>query len=489
MALRSRSTRTASAASTPPTPQIGAFPSTHKDRFPATGRLRRPGRWAALVAVAGLAVGGTAAPGNATEANGPHATTAVLDWNAAAGRAAVAACLAPTNNPLTESRMYAMAQLAVHDAINAVRPHAEAYATRFRAPAWASLDAAVAAASHDVMVSVFHDFPEPFGQACGDQGAASVEDFYATSLADIPTGAAKQAGLAAGHRAANAVIALRAGDGSTTPLTDPTFPQGTQPGQWRFTPGAPFAFAPGWGSVRPFGLTSAGQFRSAAPHALDSTAYARDLNEIKAFGGDGLSSPTVRTPAQTETAEFWVESSPLAWNRMARNVAQAARLDPWQQARLLGLLNIALADGYISSFAQKYDQLFWRPVTAIRLADTDGNPATTADPGWTPLEQTPPIPDHDSAHAVEGGAGSMVLRQVIGRDHFPIAQCSTTLPAGCDSDAPVVHHFDTFSQAAAENSVSRIWVGFHFRWATVQGQLHGEAIGRYIANHLLQPLH
>src|SRR6478735_3605003 len=135
-------------------------------------------------------------------------------------------CLAPTNNPLVESRLYAMTQLAVHDALNAVSPHAESYASHFRAPRWSSLDAAVAAASHDAMLAVFRHFPEPFGQACGDLGAASVEQFYVSSLARVPDGPAKQAGLAVGHRAASAVLALRTGDGSTTPLIDPDFPQG-----------------------------------------------------------------------------------------------------------------------------------------------------------------------------------------------------------------------------------------------------------------------
>ena len=147
---------------------------------------------------------------------------------------------------------------------------------------------------------------------------------------------------------------------------------------------------------------------------MTSAAYARDYNEIKRLGGDGVTTPTSRTPKQTETALFWVESSPLSWNRLARSIALRGRLDVWEQARLFGLLNIALADGYISSFAQKYAQEFWRPITAIRLGDTDGNKRTTADPGWTPLLTTPPVPDHDSAHAVEGGAAAMVLRGCSG---------------------------------------------------------------------------
>ena len=148
-----------------------------------------------------------------------------------------------------------------------------------------------------------------------------------------------------------------------------------------------------------------------------------------------------------------------------------------------------MADGYVGSFAQKYDQLAWRPVTAIRLADTDGNPATTVDPTWTPLATTPPIPDHDSAHAVQGGAAATVLRRFFGDRPVAFATCSTTLPAGgCATADPTLHRFHRFSEAAAENSASRIYIGFHFRWATVQGQRHGERIGSYVAATLLQPL-
>lgn len=411
--------------------------------------------------------------------------TAVTDWNAAAGRAAVAACIAPVDNPLTESRMYAMTQIAVHDALNAIDRRSEPYAADFRAPRGASVNAAVAAAAHDVLVAVFSAFPEPFGQTCGDKGVESVESAYTAALARVPQGVSKSEGLAAGHRAARAVIALRTGDGSLTPLIVPDFPQGTRPGQWRFTLDRPFAYAPGWGSVRPFALRNADQLRSDPPRALTSVAYARDLNQVKALGGDGA--PTRRTAAQTETALFWLESSPLAWNRIARTLAATSHLDPWEQARLLGLLNVALADGYIGSFAQKFDQLFWRPETAIRLANTDGNPATTADPDWKPLVTTPPIPDHDSAHAVEGGAASMVFRQFFGTDRYVFTQCSNTLPANtCATSQPTTHRFTSFSQAADENSISRVLIGFHFRWATTQGQEHGEDIGRYVVSSVME---
>ena len=166
--------------------------------------------------------------------------------------------------------------------------------------------------------------------------------------------------------------------------------------------------------MTPFVLEDSAQFRPGPPYSVTSRKYAADVNEVQALGGDGLTTPSVRTDEQTEIAYFWVESSPLAWNRIARTVARSQHVDLWEHARLFGLLNMALADGYIGSFDTKYDYNFWRPVTAIREAATDGNPRTIADPTWTPLVTTPPIPDYDSAHSVEGGAAAVVLARVLG---------------------------------------------------------------------------
>jgi hypothetical protein len=185
-----------------------------------------------------------------------------------------------------------------------------------------------------------------------------------------------------------------------------------------------------------------------------------------------------------------VESSPLRWNRIARTVSAARSLDPWQEARLFGLLNIALADGYVSSFETKYHSNYWRPVTAIRTADSDGNPHTSADPTWSPLVPTPPIPDHDSAHSVEGGAAAAVLTQFFGTDHIGFAACSLTLPPGstCTDASPKLRQYRSFSQAADENALSRILVGFHFRNAVEAGTEHGRKIGNRAVHLYLRPV-
>ena len=436
-------------------------------------------------AIAATALTAVVAPANAHRA---VRSDAVIAWNANAGKAAIAACIAPVDNPLHESRLYAMTHVAIHDALNAIDRRSRPYAYNARAKRGASLDAAVAAAARDVLVTLLGQLPAPFPQACIDAGVASVEADYTTALSAIPDGRPKTRGVELGRAAAAAILGLRAADGSDTPLLDPAYPQGTLPGEWRFTPDRPFAFAPGWGAVTPFVLRDSSQFRPGPPYKVTSRRYAADLNEVKALGGDGVTTPSARTPEQTEMALFWVESSPLQWNRIARTVS--ARLDPWAQARLFALLNMALADGYVSSFETKYHYDYWRPVTAIRAADADGNPRTSADPTWTPLVTTPPIPDYDSAHAVQGGAGATVLKRFFGTDRIGFSTCSLTLPAGgrCTDPSPITRSYASFSAAAAENGISRILVGFHFRKAVDEGIEHGNRIGDLAVDRFLRPV-
>ena len=426
---------------------------------------------------------------------------AVTDWNANAGAAAIAACISPSDDPLHESRLYAMLHLAVHDALNAIDRRSSPYAYDAAAPAGTSPDAATAAAAHDVLVSQLQRIGAPFSPQCIAAGVARAEADYARALATIADGPAKTQGISLGQAAAAAIIAKRANDGSDTPLVDPNFAQGTSPGEWRFTPGFPIAFAPGWGNVKPFVLKDPAQFRPGPPLAVSCDGkhpknragcrkYAADLNEIKALGGDGIGTHSARTEEQTEIALFWVESSPLQWNRIARGVSRAQGLDGWRNARLFALLNMALADGYVASFATKYHYLFWRPVTAIHEAANDGNPATHADPAWTPLRPTPPIPEYESAHSVQGAAAAAVMKRVFGRDHVHFATCSLTLPAGstCNDVTPVQRGYRGFWHAAEENGISRIYVGFHFRDAVDKGLEHGRRIGDWAVDHALRPL-
>ena len=166
-------------------------------------------------------------------------------------------------------------------------------------------------------------------------------------------------------------------------------------------------------------------------------------------------------------------------------------LDLWENARLFGLLNMALADGYIAMAASKNHYNYWRPITAIQTADTDGNPDTTGDPTWTPLRPTPPDQDYASGHSIEGGAAAEVLKQFFGTDRIGFQDCGVTLPAGstCSDPSPVLRSYSSFSQAAAENAYSRILIGFHFRKAVEEGTAYGRKIGKRAVNRYLRPVH
>ena len=390
-------------------------------------------------------------------------------------------------NPLFESRVYAITHAAIHDALNAIDRRYEPYAFHGSVTPGASPEAAVATAAYQVLINQFnllraYDFPSQ---------QAMLDAAYTSSLALIPNGPAKVQGIAVGTSAANAILRLRANDGwDKQVLLDTGYPQGTAPGEFRFIPGTNFAFLPMWGNLPPFALFRANQFRPGPPHRIDSNRYAEDFNEIKDLGGDGVTTPSARTPEQTQIALFWLESAPLGWNRIARILAASTRLGLWESARLHGLLNLALADGYITNWDTKHHYNRWRPITAIREAATDGNPDTKADPRWTSLAPTPPGPEYDSGHALEGGAAAAIFKRFFGTDNISFATCSTTLPAvsTCNDPKPVTRSFTSFSQAARENALSRILVGYHFRNAINRGLRHGRKVGRHTFEQFLRPL-
>jgi PAP2 superfamily len=409
----------------------------------------------------------------------------VTAWNA---KATIATCIIG----LHESRLYAMMHLAIHDALNTITRRFRPYMLDMQGPSGASAKAAVATAAHDVLVPtlkhlvpVFDQLPDI--QACIHASMDSLDADYAAALADIPDGAPKTQGIVIGQAAAAVILALRVADGADTLVLDFDYPQGTEPGAYRFTPEAPFAFSPGWGQVTPFGLHDGAQFRPGPPYAVTSPKYTADFNEVKRLGARGS---TTRTVDQTQIARFWLESSPLQWNRIARTASATVGLDMWENARLFALLNVALADGYIGSWETKYHYNYWRPETAIQTAATDGNPDTVPDEDWVPLEPTPGIPDYDSGHSIQAGAGSQVLKRFFKTDTFRFSTCSTTLPAGetCNDASPVMRSYSSFSQAAEENGLSRIYVGFHFRKAVKEGIAHGQKIANWAVNHYLKPV-
>jgi hypothetical protein len=359
-----------------------------------------------------------------------------------------------------------MTHAAIHDALNAIDRRYKPYALDRRAEPGASPDAAVAAAAHDVLVA---QLPTQ---------RATLDAAYTASLASIADGPAKTKGVAIGQTAAAAILALRSADGSTAPMP---YTPGTAPGNYQLTPPnfAP-AVLPKWGSVTPFTLKSGAQFRPDPPKFFDLTSaeYTADYNEVKAIGD--LNSAT-RTAEQSEIARFWYEGSPNGWNRIARVVAAQKELDPWQNARLFGLLNFAMADGFIAGFDAKYFYDFWRPVTAIRAGATDNNPATVADPAWTAFLVTPAAPDYTSTHSVLGAAAAETLARFFGADSI-----SFTTTSGAPFPG-IPRSYTSFSQAARENADSRVYAGIHFRTACRDGLIHGAQVGRYAFEHALQP--
>jgi hypothetical protein len=392
-------------------------------------------------------------------------------------------------DPLHEARLYAMMHVAIHDALNAIDRRSRPYAYNVQGNAGASKEAAIAAAARNVLVPVIKRIP--FSPACIQAGIDSVEADYAAAVNVIPNGVAKTQGIQTGEASAAAIVALRASDGSERPLLDPNYPQGTEPGEFRFPPNTSAAFAPEWGKVTPFVLNHASQFRPGPSYKVSSKKYAADFNEVKLLGADGVHTASTRTPDQTQIALFWLESSPLAWNRMARTVSASRGLALWENARLFGLLNLALADGYIANADTKVRYNFWRPVTAVHLANDDGNPETVGDPTWTPLEPNYPNPDYDSGHSLEGGAAAEVFKKFFGTDNIGFRACSFTLPPGqrCTDPTPVFREYRSFSQAENENAFSRILAGLHFRNATEEGVKHGRKIGNRVVNLFLRPVH
>jgi hypothetical protein len=294
----------------------------------------------------------------------PASGDAVTVWSANAGVAATAACIAPLANPLHESRIYAMMHVAIHDALNAIDRRSRPYAFDVQAEAGASPDAAVAAAARDVLVALIAQLPlELLTQACIDAGVASAEAAYTAALLAIPDNEAKTEGIAVGQAAAAAILDMRAEDGAVGPFLNFACPQETNPGEYQCTPGTPFIAFQVWKNVTPFVLRHSSQFRPGPPYAVTMKKYTADFNEVKSLGGDDVTTPSSRSADQTQIALFWYESSPLKWNRIARTVSAGQGLTMWENARLFGLLNMALADGYIAMVDTKNHYNYWRPIT------------------------------------------------------------------------------------------------------------------------------
>ncbi|MBK8097067.1 MAG: phosphatase PAP2 family protein [Planctomycetes bacterium] len=389
----------------------------------------------------------------------------VLDWNGAA----LAAIRSGGTPPPAAARNLAILHSAIHDAVNGIGGRYEQYLVPPNVPQNANKPAAVIAAAHDVLVVLY------------PTQAATFDTLQTTQLATIPDGARKAAGVAWGQFVAQTMIASRVGDGSTAPAS---YPGSTTPGLWR--PTISFggvvrpALLPQWGGVRPFALNSGQQFRPPAPPALSSFQYGLETLHVQYFGE---SDESFRTADQTEIANFWgygpgTSTPPGHWNQIATEVAHARPRSLAEHARTFALLNIAMADAAICSWDCKYVYGLWRPITAIQLADTDGNPLTNVDADWTPLLPTPPFPEYTSGHSTFSGAAAAVLASAYGD--------RTRFSAGSDDLPGVRRSYTSFTGAAWESGISRIYGGIHFWSANVNGLLGGWHVGQWAVDHKLR---
>ena len=370
--------------------------------------------------------------------------------------------------PPKATRGLAMVHLAIYDAVNAITGEGSPYLVSETPAPGTSAEAAAVAAVYTMQRNLWPEFTTVF--------EAAYEGYQAT----LPQDAATTAGYAWGRSVANQFINHRLYDGSSyVTAYDPR----SGLGYWQETPpDYQSALLPQWASLAPFAMESPDQFRPPPPPPLDSAAWAEDVNEVKAFGARHS---TLRTADQSEIAWFWADNPgtvtpPGHWNRIAQNLAHDLDLPLWQSARLFALLNLTLADAAIVSWDSKYTYELWRPHDAIRHADLDGNPATIADPDWESLVENPPFPEYVSGHSTFSGAAAALLAGWLGTDTYAFSIDSEGAPGSTRT-------FDSFSSAAHEAGISRIYGGIHFQSANREGLNAGKAVAAYVLINYLVP--
>ena len=391
----------------------------------------------------------------------------VLQWN----RALLVIVRTPGAQPATihPTRSFAIMHAAIYDAVNAIDKTHKSYFVNLRGVSQsASQDAAAAAAAHEVLVGLYPQFQ------------AMLDAQLQQSLAQIPDGAHKADGIILGQIAADGILALRSNDGSNAPPIPYVF--GNAPGDYQSTP-PNFPQQPQfthWSHVTPFALKRADQFRPGPPPDLTSERYATVFNQVKSLG---IANSTAATADQALTGRFWNGAIQNYWNEITQTVAMERNLTTAQSARLFALLNLTFADGVIAFYDAKYVYNFWRPVTAIRAADTDNNPETLADPNWLPeTTNTAPDPSYPGAHAVISAAGASVLISFFDSDHFDLTVTSEVLEG-------VTRSFTRLSAAEEEATLSRIFAGQHFRSDLTVGQRLGRNVADFVVDNFLTLRH
>ncbi|HJY47333.1 MAG TPA: vanadium-dependent haloperoxidase [Stellaceae bacterium] len=385
----------------------------------------------------------------------------VVQWN----RTLLVIVRTPGAQPATihPTRSFAIMHAAIYDAVNAIDGTHKPYLVRLSASHFASQEAAAAAAAHEVLVKLYPSFQ------------ATLDTQFQQALAQLPKGGQAD-GINIGNTVADRILALRANDGSNNPPARYVF--GNAPGDYQSTPPnfPPQPQFTSWSRVTPFALEAADQFRPGGPPKLTSDRYTDAFEQVKSLG---IAGSTTASADEALTGRFWNGAIQNYWNEIAQTAALAHDLKTGENARLFALLNLSFADGVIAFYDAKYTYNFWRPVTAIRAAATDGNPDTDADPNWLPeVGNTTPDPSYPGAHAVISAAGAEVLISFFHKRHFEFDVTSEVLPG-------VVRSFTSFPAAADEATLSRIFAGVHFLFDLTTGQRLGSDVADFVVDNFL----
>jgi hypothetical protein len=412
------------------------------------------------------------APATATAEDttaGKSADPAVIsEWNELAQKT----FLADTAKSVPEDFLYmGFLHAAVYNAVVGIEGRYEPYRFGERPQQGASSQAAAAAAAYRILVTYSPDAQH-----------ADLDTRYAASLAKIPDGDAKTRGVTFGEVAADTLIAQRKDDGRKAPIA---FTKQPAPGVWRPTPApttppnlSPFA-VPWMGYVTPLLVKSGAQFgEPGPPPKLTSAQYTREFNEVKALGS---MNSTKRKAKETETAKFYSGNAFVQFNTALRDQVSVRKLGIVDAARMFAAVDMSLADGIISVWRSKHVYGFWRPITAIQLADTDGNPETTADPKWQPMLATPPYPDYVSGYSGLIGAFTRALQDTLDTQHLQLTFISTAVPNA-------TRFYDSGKVARQEVVDARVWLGIHFRTADVRGAQMGEQVAEWGLDHYFRPV-
>lgn len=382
----------------------------------------------------------------------------ISDWNA---KALATMAAEKVTSGIPQARTLALMHIAMFDALNAVDRRYAPYGHGLPDAAGAAPEAAVHAAARQMLVTLY------------PKQKAALDEVFDMAIARMPESTARTAGLALGDKVAASIHAARQADGFNSP---DTYRPATAPGV--YVPTA-LPLLSHVASIKPLVLPSVSQFRPGPPPALDSALWARDYNETRDLGAVNS---TTRTAWQTETARFWVVSGAQAWNEATRGLLASNPLPLLDSARLLAYGNMVLYDGYLAVFDAKYHYGFWRPITAIRNGDRDGNEATASDAAWKPLIDTPMHPEYPCAHCVADGAVGTVLKSVFGTGTVPtFTLTSTALPG-------VTRMYTSIQQLEEEVAMARIWGGVHYRTSNDVGNTVGKHVGDYVLQHVLRPL-